>query len=101
MESPSGRDDTQWLTYWTVFGFLNLLEFFSDFLLYWIPFYYLFKAGLILYLVLPQTKGAEVVYTRFLRPYLVTQEKNIDATIKKVKEKADQVVDDLLEKKDS
>jgi receptor expression-enhancing protein 5/6 len=38
IESPNSRDDIQWLTYWTVFGFMNVLEFFSDILLFWIPY---------------------------------------------------------------
>ena len=44
------------LTYWTVFGFLHLIEFFSDLLLYWMPFYFLVKMGFLLYLLLPQTR---------------------------------------------
>ena len=39
--------------YWVVFAFLNLLE--SAFLVtYWIPFYYIFKFALIMWLGLPQ-----------------------------------------------
>ena len=56
IESTDKQDDVQWLTYWVVFGFLNVLEFFSDILLYWIPFYYLIKVVLVMWLVLPQTR---------------------------------------------
>jgi receptor expression-enhancing protein 5/6 len=55
IESPSKEDDVQWLTYWVVFGFMNVIEFYSDILLFWLPFYYFFKAAIILWLVLPQT----------------------------------------------
>jgi receptor expression-enhancing protein 5/6 len=54
IESPGNSDDKQWLTYWTVIGFVQLLEYFSDVLLYWFPFYYLFKTLFVLYLALPQ-----------------------------------------------
>lgn len=54
IESPSPYDDKQWLTYWTVIGFVQLIEYFSDILLYWFPFYYLFKTLFVLYLALPQ-----------------------------------------------
>jgi receptor expression-enhancing protein 5/6 len=35
LESPSQGDDTQWLTYWTVFGAFQIVEYFSDMILYW------------------------------------------------------------------
>lgn len=43
IESPNKDDDTQWLTYWVVYGCFGVGEFFSDILLSWFPFYYLFK----------------------------------------------------------
>lgn len=78
LESDNKDDDVQWLTYWVVFGFLNIVEFFSDILLFWLPFYYVFKAAGILWLAMPQTKGAVFVYQRILRPFLVSEEKEID-----------------------
>ncbi|KAJ3023845.1 hypothetical protein HKX48_000533 [Thoreauomyces humboldtii] len=87
VESVSKADDTQWLTYWVVFGFMNVLEFFSDFLLHWIPFYYMFKAGLIMYLILPQFTGAQVLYGR-IRPYLLSEERVIDDNFAKLRTSA-------------
>ncbi|KAJ8304813.1 hypothetical protein KUTeg_018396 [Tegillarca granosa] len=43
IESTSKDDDTQWLTYWVVYSFFSLLEFFTDIFLFWIPFYWFFK----------------------------------------------------------
>ncbi|KAJ3106797.1 Transcription factor 25 [Phlyctochytrium planicorne] len=88
IESSDKDDDRQWLTYWTVFGALNVLEFFSDILLYWVPFYYVFKAGLIVYLILPQTKGAIVVYNSVLKPYLLKEQSKIDENISKIRTSA-------------
>ncbi|CAD6588391.1 MAG: ER membrane protein DP1/Yop1 [Cyphobasidiales sp. Tagirdzhanova-0007] len=68
LESPSRGDDTQWLTYWTVFGGFQLIEYFSDMILYWFPFYYTFKCAFIVWLMLPSTRGAEVVYHKAIRP---------------------------------
>ncbi|KAJ1975132.1 ER membrane protein DP1/Yop1 [Dimargaris verticillata] len=68
IESPGKDDDTQWLTYWTVFGLFNTAEYFSNVLLYWIPFYYVFKLVVLMWLLLPQTRGAEYVYQQYLRP---------------------------------
>ncbi|KAF2158096.1 putative membrane biogenesis protein [Myriangium duriaei CBS 260.36] len=60
-------DDTQWLTYWVTYAFLTVLE--SAFnAVYWFPFYYTFKFILILWMALPQTGGAKVVFNSFLSP---------------------------------
>ncbi|XP_032763822.1 receptor expression-enhancing protein 6 isoform X2 [Rattus rattus] len=40
IESPNKEDDTVWLTYWVVYALFGLVEFFSDLLLFWFPFYY-------------------------------------------------------------
>lgn len=47
IESPNKDDDTQWLTYWVVYGFFGVGEFFSDIFLSWFPFYYLCKVGVL------------------------------------------------------
>ncbi|KAI7900085.1 TB2/DP1, HVA22 family-domain-containing protein [Cokeromyces recurvatus] len=78
IESPSTTDDTQWLTYWTVLGFVQIIEYFSDILLYWFPFYYTFKTIFILWLILPQFRGAQFVYERFLRPFLLNAQPSIE-----------------------
>ena len=68
LETPKPQDDIQWLTYWVVFGFFNFIETFVNFVLYWFPFYYTFKTLAIVWLMLPQTQGAKIVYHRVLRP---------------------------------
>jgi len=65
--SRSSVDDTQWLTYWVVYAFLNVFESAVN-AVYWFPFYYTFKFVLILWMSLPQTKGAQVVFRSFLQP---------------------------------
>lgn len=40
IESKKKEDDTQWLTYWVVYGFFSIAEAFSDIFLSWFPFYY-------------------------------------------------------------
>uniref|UniRef100_A0A5S6QG84 Receptor expression-enhancing protein n=1 Tax=Trichuris muris TaxID=70415 RepID=A0A5S6QG84_TRIMR len=66
IESPDKKDDTQWLTYWVVFAFLNVIEFASEFILSWFPVYYLCKFVFLLYLHLPMTMGAEKLYNQFV-----------------------------------
>jgi hypothetical protein len=50
IESKTRGDDTQWLIYWVVYAFFAVIESFSDFLLYWIPFYYAFKVRFLFFL---------------------------------------------------
>jgi receptor expression-enhancing protein 5/6 len=61
------RDDTQWLTYWVVFAFLTVVESAIS-AAYWFPFYYIFKFVLIMWMALPQTNGAQIVFHSFLQP---------------------------------
>ncbi|KAJ3310338.1 hypothetical protein HDV04_005089 [Boothiomyces sp. JEL0838] len=98
LETTSTKDDVHWLTYWVVFGFFNLIEFFSDILLFWLPFYYFFKAAIILWLVLPQTMGANFVYSKIIRPFLVAEQNEIDASLDKFKNKVSSVITEEIKK---
>ncbi|KIW09122.1 protein yop1 [Verruconis gallopava] len=60
-------DDTQWLTYWVVYAFLTVFESAVN-AVYWFPFYYTFKFVLVLWMALPQTSGAQIVFRSFLQP---------------------------------
>ncbi|KAL2001858.1 hypothetical protein VTN02DRAFT_1123 [Thermoascus thermophilus] len=67
--STGKADDTQWLTYWVVYAFLTVIESAIN-AAYWFPFYYIFKFALVLWMSLPQTNGAQVVFSSFLQPLL-------------------------------
>ncbi|KAJ5958442.1 uncharacterized protein N7479_005592 [Penicillium vulpinum] len=67
--TSSTKDDTQWLTYWVVFAFLTVVESAIS-AAYWFPFYYIFKFCLIMWMALPQTGGAQIVFHSFLQPVL-------------------------------
>ena len=43
LETRTKDDDTQWLMYWVVYALFSVLEFFSDILVGWVPFYWLSK----------------------------------------------------------
>lgn len=54
LESPGHQDDTQWLTYWVIFGFFNFLESIAlGVVLHYLPWYFAFKSLFILWLQLP------------------------------------------------
>ncbi|KAL9090447.1 MAG: hypothetical protein Q9159_001977 [Coniocarpon cinnabarinum] len=65
--SSNKKDDEQWLTYWVTFAFLTVLESMVS-AVYWFPFYYTFKFVLVLWMALPQTSGAQVIYRNLLQP---------------------------------
>ncbi|KAG8736599.1 ER membrane protein DP1/Yop1 [Ceratobasidium sp. 414] len=71
IETPSGRDDAQWLTYWVIFGFLTYLESFAlRLVLHYLPWYFALKTVLVLWLQLPQTQGAATLYHAAIRPLM-------------------------------
>ena len=95
IEHKNKGDDIQWLMYWVVFAFFGLIENFREFLLYWIPFYYAFKLALLLWAMLPQTKGAKFLYDSILKDFLKKSENRIDVAMadsKKVSKKHQKIV---------
>jgi len=67
----SNGEDTQWLTYWVVFASFSILEGMAGFIIRLIPFYYMTKAGFILWLYHPQTMGAQSIYAGVIRPVML------------------------------
>jgi receptor expression-enhancing protein 5/6 len=71
LESPGTQDDHLWLIYWLLYSLISLAEaVLWPALKYLGFFYYLLKAALLAWLVLPQTKGATYVYEQFVAPGL-------------------------------
>lgn len=68
LRTPSPEDDTQLLTYWIIFGFLSVIEFWSAAIIYVIPFYWFLKTIFLIYISLPATGGAKLIYTSFVGP---------------------------------
>ncbi|GAV50340.1 hypothetical protein ZYGR_0U01960 [Zygosaccharomyces rouxii] len=68
IKTTTSKDDTQLLTYWIVFAFLNVIEFWSKTILYLVPFYWFVKTVFLLYIALPQTGGAVLVYNNVIAP---------------------------------
>lgn len=95
VETDCKKDDVQWLTYWVVYACFNVVEVFADFLLYWIPFYYAFKLGFLLWLFMPSTQGASFLYTHFLAPFLKSQESRIDRAMKEAVNSGSAVISDV------
>ena len=81
IETKAKDDDTQWLTYWIVFALFNVFETFVDWILYWIPFFYALKLAALVYLMLPQTRGAEFIYKNVIRSTFIAHQVNVRETM--------------------
>jgi len=86
--SASKVDDTQWLTYWVTYAFLTVFESAVN-AVYWFPFYYTFKFVLILWMALPQTAGAQIIFRSFLQPVFSRYFSESGSTAANLRAKAD------------
>merc|ERR1712130_1007293 len=67
LESSVKNDDTQWLTYWVVFAFFSVVEYFADFIAGWVPFYWLSKCLFLVWCMAPiEANGANVIYSKVI-----------------------------------
>ena len=71
-------DDKQWLTYWTVFSLFVIAELFFGIVLKALPFYYIGKLVFLIWLFLPNTQGATLIYEKILRHFFKRVERDID-----------------------
>lgn len=72
LESTSTTDDKQWLTYWISFATLTVVESLAlNWVLYWVPRWFVFKTVGLVYLQLPSTRGAAKLYEHVIRPVFV------------------------------
>ena len=71
------------------------IEMFIGFILNYIPYFSFVRLGFFIYLMLPQTDGAMLIYTKVLQPYLKKHQKEIDDFIAKVSSQASDYQKDI------
>jgi len=85
LRTPSPTDDQHWLTYWSVYGTLGLIE---SLLIgttgVWLPFYYLLKIVFLVWCFHPKTKGALIVYQRVMAPLFGQLQVQVDGAEKEL-----------------
>ncbi|XP_037668802.1 receptor expression-enhancing protein 4 isoform X3 [Choloepus didactylus] len=86
------REYVRWMMYWIVFALFLSLETFTDIFISWFPFYYEIKMAFVLWLLSPYTKGASLLYRKFVHPSLSRHEKEIDTYIVQAKERSYETV---------
>jgi len=57
---------TQWLCFWLIFSTFSVLEFFSSFIVSWLPFYWLSKFIFMTWCMAPMEANGSVVVCRFM-----------------------------------
>ena len=84
IESPDEDDDKRWLSYWMIFGLLNVLETFFGFIFWIIPYWTWLRLGLFVWLLLPNFDGALTIYKSVFKPVLGANKDIIQEWISKV-----------------
>ncbi|CAD5227593.1 unnamed protein product [Bursaphelenchus xylophilus] len=81
------KEYMKWMMYWIAFAVFCVFESFADiFISFWFPFYYELKIAFVLWLVTPWTKGATILYRKWIHPTLMKHEDEIDRFLEKAKE---------------
>jgi receptor expression-enhancing protein 5/6 len=70
LESEGTDDDKMWLTYWVVFGLFTILDQFAGIVLHLIPFYYVLKVAMLIWMFHPASEGAIIMYNNFILPFV-------------------------------
>ncbi|TCD64991.1 hypothetical protein EIP91_003358 [Steccherinum ochraceum] len=86
----------RWLMYWSVLGCLVAVEYVAEWVISWIPFYYLMKTLFLFYLALPQTNGASFLYKTQVEPFFSAHEHEIDSALVQLKSHVYNYLQELL-----
>ncbi|XP_053306486.1 receptor expression-enhancing protein 3 [Spea bombifrons] len=81
------KEYVRWMMYWIVFALYTVTETIADLTISWFPLYYEVKIAFVVWLLSPYTRGASLLYRKFLHPLLSSREKEIDEYIVQAKEK--------------
>ena len=84
IEAGNKRESTDWLIYWVIYGFLGVLDTFSDYFLYWIPFFAPAKLAFLVWCWAPSYKGSNTIYYSLVQPLFKQHESTIDSALKNV-----------------
>ncbi|CAG9531567.1 unnamed protein product [Cercopithifilaria johnstoni] len=80
------REYVKWMMYWIVFAFFCFVETIADVIVsFWLPFYYELKIIFVLWLLSPWTKGASILYRKWVHPTLTKHERDIDLLLEHAK----------------
>uniref|UniRef100_A0A0N4Z2E1 Receptor expression-enhancing protein n=1 Tax=Parastrongyloides trichosuri TaxID=131310 RepID=A0A0N4Z2E1_PARTI len=77
------------MMYWICFALFIFIENITDvFVSFWFPFYYETKVLFVFWMLSPWTKGASLLYKKWIHPFLSKHENEIDVMIEKAKDES-------------
>ncbi|XP_007907394.1 receptor expression-enhancing protein 1 [Callorhinchus milii] len=88
VKTKNVKEYVRWMMYWIVFAIFTTVETFTDIFISWFPFYYEIKIAFVVWLLSPYTKGASMLYRKFIHPTLSSKEKEIDGYLVQAKERS-------------
>ena len=97
IENPEDGDDKQYLTYWVVYGLFSVIDIFTAFLVNRIPFYYTIKLAFLIWLFMPNFKGAVHVYNIIIGPIFRKYEYKFDKGVDKIVSKGKDITEKAKE----
>ncbi|KAK4534415.1 hypothetical protein CDCA_CDCA01G0440 [Cyanidium caldarium] len=86
----------QWLMYWVVHAGFSVAEAVGDWVASGFPFYHEAKVAFLLWLVLPHTRGATVLYQAYVQQYLTRYETDIDRAAEDTRQRVQQAAGDTV-----
>ena len=89
IEGPDDDDDKQYLTYWIVYGLFSVFDLFTAFLIKVFPFYYTIKLAFLIWLFMPNFKGAVYIYNILIGPLFRKYESKFDRGVDKILRKGE------------
>uniref|UniRef100_G3TJC5 Receptor expression-enhancing protein n=1 Tax=Loxodonta africana TaxID=9785 RepID=G3TJC5_LOXAF len=87
VKTKNVKEYVRWMMYWIVFALYTVIETVADQTVAWFPLYYELKIAFVIWLLSPYTKGASLIYRKFLHPLLSSKESEIDDYIVQAKER--------------
>ena len=97
IEGPDEDDDKHYLTYWVVYGLFSVFDLFTAFLIKVIPFYYTIKLAFLIWLFMPNFKGAVVIYNFVVGPLFRKYESKFDKGVDKIIRKGEKITEQAKE----
>uniref|UniRef100_A0A7M4EFY8 Receptor accessory protein 3 n=1 Tax=Crocodylus porosus TaxID=8502 RepID=A0A7M4EFY8_CROPO len=87
VKTKNVKEYVRWMMYWIVFALYSVTETIADLMVSWFPLYYELKIAFVVWLLSPYTRGASLIYRKFLHPLLSSKEREIDEYIVQAKER--------------